>query len=283
MIQLCECPRDAMQGINTFIPTEVKVHYMNLLLQVGFHRLDFGSFVSPKAIPQLRDTRDVVEKLDLNTTQTQLLAIIANERGAREAAVFEGISVLGFPFSLSETFQQRNTNASRAQALNRIKAIAEVCFASGKIPLVYLSMGFGNPYGDPWDPDIALYYTQKLQEAGIREIMIADTTGVSSVDKIRALFPQLQAACPEITFGLHLHSEAGSSYAKVKAALEAGCHKFDSALRGFGGCPMAEDELVGNIATETILQVLEDTHQPYPYNQKAWQEALLYSTQVFTQ
>lgn len=281
MIQVCECPRDAMQGIPNFIPTEVKIQYLNLLLQVGFYRLDFGSFVSPKAIPQMRDTAALVDRLNLQDSNTQLLAIVANERGAREAAAYDSISVLGFPFSLSETFQQRNTHASREEALKRTEIIADICFKANKTPLVYLSMGFGNPYGDPWSPEIAIHYTHRLQDMGIQEIRIADTTGVSDIHKIKHLFPQLQNHFPKLTFGLHLHSDPATSLAKIETALAVGCKHFDSALRGFGGCPMAEDVLVGNIATETIMHLMQENNQVLPFNMDAWNQAVLFSTQVF--
>lgn len=283
MLELTECPRDAMQGISGFIPTETKAEYLNLLLRVGFTRLDFGSFVSPRAIPQMQDTAEVIPRLNMSGTSTQLLAIVANKRGAEEASEHEIISVLGFPFSLSETFQIRNTNASREEALKRTEEIVEICLDRGKIPLVYLSMGFGNPYGDPWSPEIAVKYTGLLRDMGVQEIRIADTTGLSDAETIQRLFPLLGEAFPDLSLGVHLHSDPAGSYSKSEAAYQAGCRKFDSALRGFGGCPMARDELVGNISTETMFALARDktAADGLNYDWDAWEEALLYSSRIF--
>jgi len=284
-IAITECPRDAMQGIIPFIPTEKKIHFLNLLLRVGFDRLDFGSFVSPKAIPQLRDTAEVLAGLDPDAgRETDLLAIIANARGALEAASHERIRFLGFPFSVSETFQLRNTNSTREQSLDRVKEIVEICAANNKIPLVYLSMGFGNPYGDEWNEHIVAEYTEKLCGMGVRHLALADTVGDSTPEKIKQLYPFLSGEFEDVEWGIHLHSTPQESQGKIRAALEAGCHRFDTALRGFGGCPMAEDELVGNIATENLLTALSSGEfsslQP-DLNMEAWATAMEYSWEVF--
>ena len=247
-----------MQGIVPFIPTEKKIHFLNLLLKVGFDRLDFGSFVSPKAIPQLRDTAEVLAGLDPEVGQgTDLLAIIANVRGAQEAAKYERIRFLGFPFSVSETFQLRNTNSTREQSLDRVAEIVEICAANDKTPLVYLSMGFGNPYGDVWNEHIVAEYTERLYQLGVRHLALADTVGDSSPEKITQLYPFLRGEFQGVEWGIHLHSTPQESQGKIEAALEAGCWRFDTALRGFGGCPMAEDHLVGNLATEHFVHHLE--------------------------
>ena len=282
MIKITECPRDAMQGIKTFIPTEVKVHYLNLLLKVGFDRLDFGSFVSPKYTPQMQDTADVVDLLETEGNSTTLLAIIANLRGAQDAVQFEKIGILGFPFSISESFQIRNTNSSREQSLKIVEEVSTLCSKNNKIPLVYLSMGFGNPYGDAWSLDLVADYTEKLIKLGIHEIMLSDTTGESDPEKIRQLFPFLKNSFPTISLGLHLHSAPDDTDGKLHAALDVGCTRFDAALRGFGGCPMAKDTLVGNIATERLITLLDERKIPHQLNKEAWNNAMAYSQQVFS-
>jgi hydroxymethylglutaryl-CoA lyase len=255
-MKIIECPRDAMQGLAEFIPTEQKILYINKLLRVGFDTVDFGSFVSAKAIPQLRDTTDVLRHLDLSATQTKLLAIVANTRGAEDAAKFEAINYLGFPLSISETFQKRNTNKSIAEALNTVEEIQNICVGSGKTLVTYISMGFGNPYGDPYNLDLVSKFSDVLFTMGIKIISLADTIGVSSPENITFLFRSLSQQFPEVEFGAHLHSSPGKAMEKIVAAYDAGCRRFDGAIRGFGGCPMAEDVLVGNIATETILEFL---------------------------
>lgn len=270
-----------MQGIKTFIPTDVKVHYLNLLLKVGFDRLDFGSFVSPKATPQMRDTSQLVNRLDTNSSKTSLLAIIANLRGAQDAIKYNKIKILGFPFSISETFQLRNTNSTRSQSLKSITEITKLCVDNDKIPLVYLSMGFGNPYGEDWNADIVSEYTQKIIDLGVNEIMLSDTTGESTVETIEYLFPLLKKTFPTTSLGLHLHSKAEDTDAKLQAAINVGCTKFDTALRGYGGCPMAKDDLVGNIATENLIALLNKNNLPHQLNMEAWIEALAYSWKVF--
>jgi hydroxymethylglutaryl-CoA lyase len=270
-----------MQGIHHFIDTDVKAAYLNLLLAVGFDTLDFGSFVSPKAIPQLRDTREVLEKLDLSLTRTKLLAIVANLRGVEEAVVYPEISYLGFPFSISETFQQRNTNSSIAQSLDTVKRMLDLCDTAGKEAVVYLSMGFGNPYGDEWTEDIVLARAEELIGCGVKILSLADTTGVSTPTQIRRLLPLLTEAFKETEIGLHLHSTPAERKEKIAAALDSGCRRIDSALKGFGGCPMAADDLTGNIATEAVISMLEDRNIDTGLDMDKWQEALLYSTKVF--
>lgn len=282
MIKITECPRDAMQGIKEFIPTEVKIQYLNLLLKVGFHRLDFGSFVSPKYTPQMKDTSEIVNLLETDTSETQLLAIIANLRGAEDAVKFDQISVLGFPFSISETFQNRNTNSTREQSLTTVDQISKLCTKNNKVPLVYLSMAFGNPYGDEWNLDLLAHYTEKLKNLGITELMISDTTGEAKPAAIETVFPFLSKNFPSLSFGLHLHSKKEESKLKLASAIKAGCTRFDTALRGFGGCPMAKDDLIGNIATEALFELLNNSNLPNNINQKAWEQALLYSHKVFT-
>lgn len=252
-IQLVECPRDAMQGWKHFIPTEEKISYLNQLLKVGFHTLDFGSFVSPKAIPQMADTKEVLAGLDLSKTDTRLLAIIANLRGAQEAAAFKEIDYLGFPFSVSETFQQRNTNSSIAQSFDKVTQIQEICLKTKKELVIYLSMGFGNPYGDEWSEQIVLDWAAKIAAEGVKIISVADTVGLATPEQVYTITNYLVKQLPEVLIGVHLHSSPFEWQPKVDAALEAGCIRFDGALKGIGGCPMANDDLVGNIDSEKVL------------------------------
>jgi len=281
MIKLTECPRDAMQGLHDFVPTDIKVHYINLLLQVGFDTIDFGSFVSPKAIPQMRDTAEVLAKLDLGNSHSKLLAIIANYRGAEDAAKFDKITYLGFPFSISETFQQRNTNSSVAESFETVKRINELCDTHNKQLLVYLSMGFGNPYGDEWSAGIVEYWADKLVNEGIGTISLADTLGTSTPEKIKAIYPALVSRFPQTEFGMHLHSTPNTSFEKIKAAFDSGCKRFDSALKGYGGCPMAADDLTGNIATENVISFLQDQGVELNLNMEKWGEAMAYATNIF--
>lgn len=257
-MKIIECPRDAMQGIKEFIPTEKKIEYINSLLKVGFDTIDFGSFVSPKAIPQMRDTAKVIEGLDISYGNTKLLAIIANERGADDACDFEEIEYLGFPFSISEEFQRRNTNSSIEESFDRVRDIQEICGIYNKQLVVYISMAFGNPYGEKWDPEIVAKWIDQLEEEGIDIFSLADTTGISSPESIKYLYKNLIYDYPTLEIGIHLHSTPENAQEKIRAALEVGCNRIDSAIRGFGGCPMAEDELVGNISTENVLAVLNE-------------------------
>jgi len=261
-MKLIECPRDAMQGLPDFIPTAAKTAYLNALLRVGFDTLDFGSFVSPKAIPQLRDTAEVLAGLDLGHTKTRLLAIVANQRGAETAARHPEISCLGFPLSVSETFQRRNTNQTTAQALADVAALHNLCERTGKTLVAYLSMGFGNPYGDAWGPEIVADFTRHLAALGVRVVALSDTVGSGTAATIAPLFAALIAAYPGIEFGAHLHTTPGTWREKVAAAYGAGCRRFDGAIGGIGGCPMAADELTGNMATENLVAYLAEQGEP---------------------
>jgi len=280
-VQITECPRDAMQGIHNFIPTEIKATYTNLLLQVGFDTIDFGSFVSPKAIPQMQDTAQVLQKLYLSNSRSKLLAIVANYRGAEEAAQHEEITYLGFPFSISETFQQRNANTSIAEAFEIVKRIKALSDTKGKKLLVYLSMGFGNPYGDEWHNDIVLRWAKKLVDEGIEYISLADTIGIAAPEQIEGLFSSLSENFKETTWGVHLHSTSDTWRHKIEAAYKSGCKRFDTALKGYGGCPMAKDELTGNIATENVISYLRDQNIDLGLNLDKLREAMDYSGKVF--
>lgn len=281
MIHITECPRDAMQGIEEMIPTATKVSYLNALLQVGFDRLDFGSFVSPKAVPQLADTAEVLAGLELAETETDLLAIVANMRGAHDALSHPEIAFLGYPFSISETFQLRNTRKTIAQSLSLLEEMQTACVAKDRTLLVYLSMGFGNPYGDPWSPEIAAEWTEKLVQLGIRHIALADTVGSADPATIKPLFETLLAAYPHTEFGAHFHAAPQHRAAKIQAAWEAGCRRFDVAMKGFGGCPFAEDELVGNIATESLLAWAADQGIETALRPAAMQVAMNTANRVF--
>ena len=257
-VKLIECPRDAMQGIHEFIPTDVKVDYLNGLLKVGFDTIDIGSFVSPKAIPQMADTAEVLERVALENSKSKLLVIVANERGAEDAAKQERVNYLGYPFSISETFQQRNTNTSIEGSWVRTAAIAEIARKANKELIVYISMAFGNPYGDQWDAEIAIHWTDRLvNELGVRIIALSDTVGIASPDAIHAMFTSLIPELPLVEFGAHLHARLDNWKPKVDAAWNAGCRRFDGALKGYGGCPMADDDLVGNLAMELFVGDLE--------------------------
>jgi len=259
--KIIECPRDAMQGWKTFIPTEKKIEYLQALLKVGFDTLDFGSFVSPKAIPQMADTRQVLEKLDLSASNTKLLAIVANTRGAEEACLHPEISYLGFPFSVSETFQRRNTNSSIPESLLRVEEIQSLCSKTNKQLVIYISMGFGNPYGDPYSEEIVYAWVEKLVSRGIGTISLADTVGLANPDQVFSVTSKLIGALPGTEIGVHLHSRPDNWRAKIEAALRAGCLRFDGALKGFGGCPMAEDELVGNMNTEWLIDYFQSMNR----------------------
>lgn len=255
-MHLTECPRDAMQGLTRFIPTQDKIRYLNALLRVGFDVLDFGSFVSPKAVPQMRDTAEVLAGLDLTSTQTKLLAIVANQRGAEQAVSYEPIRYVGFPLSVSETFQQRNTNRSIAEAMTDVAAMHNLCQQTDKELVVYLSMGFDNPYGDPYSPALMLDFTARLTDLGIRNIVPSDTVGTATPAAIEDLFNELSDAFPHHKFGAHLHALPGEAPAKIRAAVDAGVSRLEGAIGGLGGCPMAADSLTGNLPTEAILDTL---------------------------
>lgn len=281
MIKLIECPRDAMQGIATFIPTETKAAYLNQLLRVGFDTLDFGSFVSPKAIPQMRDTPEVLELLDLSQTRTKLLAIVANVRGAQDAAAYEQIRFLGYPFSISETFQVRNTNATIEESLERVREIQEICLSTGKELVLYISMGFGNPYGDPWNAGIAQRWVEKLAALGIRIFQLSDTIGVATPASIRYLFSNLIDVYPELEIGAHFHTLPQTWQEKVEAAYACGCKRFDGAIKGYGGCPMAKDDLTGNMPMENLLYFFRDKQESLGLDEAAFQVAMDMAVEVF--
>jgi len=257
-IKLIECPRDAMQGIHEFIETDKKVAYINSILKCGFDTVDFGSFVSPKAIPQMRDTAEVLGRLDLSSTRSKLLAIVANARGAQDAVEFEEITYLGFPFSISETFQQRNTNSSIKESLTRVEEIQDLCYRNKKQMVVYVSMAFGNPYQDEWSAEVAINWTKRLAQMGIKIIALSDTVGVSNPENITYLFSKLIPEFPGIEIGAHLHTTPDTWQEKIDAAYKSGCRRFDSAIKGYGGCPMATDKLTGNMATENMLHYLKE-------------------------
>jgi hydroxymethylglutaryl-CoA lyase len=280
-MKVIECPRDAMQGMNKFIPTKRKIDYINQLLKVGFDTIDFGSFVSPKAIPQMRDTTEVLAGLALNDTTSKLLAIVANTRGAEEAAKYDSIQYLGFPLSISETFQQRNTNKSIVEALNTLTEIQNICTKKGKQQVVYISMGFGNPYNDPYDVEVVGKFVDILSTLGIEIVSLADTIGVATPQQITYLFTSLSKSFSGIELGVHLHSNPASALEKVNAAYEAGCKRFDGAIMGFGGCPMAKDELVGNLATETILSYLQERKAVKGISEQAFLESLKLAGEIF--
>jgi len=280
-VKLVECSRDAMQGLSHFVPTDLKIRYLNALLQVGFDTLDFGSFVSPKAVPQLRDTAQVLAGLDVSQTQTKLLAIVGNRRGAEEALTFEQIQYVGFPLSVSETFQQRNTNKTIAQAFDEVEFIQQHCLQAGRELVVYVSMGFGNPYGDPYSTELVAEFSNRLVQLGVRIIAPSDTVGSSTPEAIESLFRHLIDQFPQIEFGAHLHSRPGQTASKVRAALRAGVCRIDGALRGFGGCPMAADELTGNLPTEEIIQALAQEGLDLPIYPEALQKAMTLSAEVF--
>ena len=280
-IQLVECPRDAMQGWKKLIPTPQKIEYINALLKVGFDTIDFGSFVSAKAIPQMADTKKVVAHLDMDTGKSKLLAIIANTRGAKESLPYEKITCLGFPFSVSPTFQKRNTNSTIGESFLMVEEIQNLCIQHKKQLVVYISMGFGNPYGDIYHEDLVMQWVGKLIGLKINIISIADTVGLASPVQVSSLLEKLIKAHPAEIIGVHLHSTAVNRKQKIEAAFNAGCKRFDGALKGIGGCPMANDELVGNINTEFLVSYLEEKKVLPPLNKRAFDDALVMANQIF--
>lgn len=280
-MKIIECPRDAMQGFVHFIETPVKIKYLNLLLQAGFDTLDFGSFVSPKAIPQLRDTEEVLASLDLSATATKLLAIVANVKGAEMAVKHKEIRYLGFPFSISETFQQRNTNSSIADSLVTVARIQELCKQHGKELVIYISMGFGNPYGDEWNAEIASHWTSKMVDMEVKIISLSDTIGIANKESIAYMFSNMIQAFPQVEFGAHLHTQPHNWHEKIDAAYKNGCRRYDGAIKGFGGCPMAADELTGNMPTENIIAYMEQAGEQLHLNTAVFDEAMAMSSQVF--
>jgi len=281
-IKLIECPRDAMQGLHDFIPTETKVKYINQLLKVGFDTIDFGSFVSPKAIPQMKDTKEVLSQLDLSNTNSKLLAIVANERGANDAVQFDEINYLGFPFSISKTFQKRNTNATIEESLFKVEAMQNLAQKNKKELVVYLSMAFGNPYADKWDVDIVAKWSEKLhQQFNINILALSDTIGVSTPKTLDYLFTNLIKEFPKVEFGAHLHSTPETALEKVVSAYNAGCRRFDGAIKGFGGCPMAKDELTGNMPTEIMLDYFNANHITTAINSDELKKSMELAVNVF--
>ena len=279
-VQLIECPRDAMQGLHGFIPTDQKVEYINALLKCGFHTLDCGSFVSPKAIPQMRDTAEVLDRID-DSGSTKLSVIVANSRGAKDACAHDRVDILGFPFSVSDQFQRRNTNASREEALERIKKVKDLCDSNDKELLIYLSMAFGNPYGEVWDAEIVAEWTMKMAKLGINLFMPSDTIGSSGQESITAVYSLLSSEFPNLQIGAHLHTTPDSWKEKVEAAWNSGCRRFDSAIKGYGGCPMAKDDLTGNMPTENVIGYLEDIGVDAGIDQTAWLNAMTLATATF--
>lgn len=283
-VKITECPRDAMQGFHTYIPAEVKAAYINQLLKCGFDTIDAGSFVSPKAIPQMRDTAEVLRMLDLRADSPRLLAIVANVRGATEALAFDEIACLGYPFSVSETFQLRNTNAGMEESLARVEEISTLCLQARKKLVVYISMAFGNPYGDPWHPDLVTTWCNKLSsETGVKVLLLSDTVGSGTPETISSLFSTIIPALPGVETGAHLHAVPADVKAKVAAAYSAGCRQFDAAIKGLGGCPMAADKLTGNMDTELMLDYFAENEIPTAIDHTEFGKAVQLAAQTFPQ
>ncbi|MFM7662834.1 MAG: hydroxymethylglutaryl-CoA lyase [Bacteroidota bacterium] len=281
-LKIIECPRDALQGMVDFVPTEKKVSYINQLLLCNFDTIDFGSFVSPKAIPQMRDTADVLSQLDLSSSNSKLLAIIANERGAEDACTFDEINYLGYPFSVSEEFQKRNTNSTIEETLSRVEFIQNNCILSNKKLVIYLSMGFGNPYGEKWSPELVLTWTERLVTLfGIDIIAISDTIGSAKKEDIKFLYEILIPELPQIEFGAHMHVRPENAKEIIQTAFDAGCRRFDGAIRGFGGCPMAKDDLTGNVPTEIMLDYFQENSIPTSIDMQSFENAMKVSTSIF--
>jgi hydroxymethylglutaryl-CoA lyase len=281
-IKIIECPRDAMQGMQEFVPTNNKITYINSLLKCGFDTIDFGSFVSPKAIPQMKDTAEVLSKLDLTKSKSKLLAIVANERGAEDACSFDEINYLGFPFSVSQEFQKRNTNSTIEESLKKVENIQNSVIKYGKDLVLYLSMGFGNPYGEHWSPDLVLSWSEKLVTLfGIKIIAISDTIGSAKKEDIQYLFRTLIPELPQVEFGAHMHVRPENTHEIISSAYEAGCRRFDGAVRGFGGCPMAKDDLTGNVPTERMLDYFRAQNIQTGVRQMEFENAMKLSTIIF--
>jgi hydroxymethylglutaryl-CoA lyase len=280
-IKIIECPRDAMQGMHQYIPAPEKARYINQLLKVGFDTIDFGSFVSPKAIPQLRDTAEVLSLLDLSQTSSKLLSIVANVRGAEQAGAFEEIRYIGFPFSISETFQLRNTNSSIEESIETLQEINEVCHQKNKEIVVYLSMGFGNPYGDMWNVDICAKWVERMYDMGIKIIALSDTIGIANAESISYLFSKLTPAYPHIEIGAHFHTKPNEWREKIDSAYKAGCRRFDAAVKGYGGCPMAKDDLTGNMPTENLLYYFDERNIDLELDEMAFIRAFSVANEIF--
>jgi len=280
-IKIIECPRDAMQGWKNFISTGEKIEYINSLLEVGFDTIDFGSFVSPKAIPQMADTKEVIQGIRVQGTSTKLLAIVANVRGAEEASVYNEITYLGFPFSVSETFQQRNTNSSILESLDRVEEIQNICTSNNKRLVIYISMGFGNPYGDIYSEEIVFSWVSKIVELGIKTVSLADTVGLAKPEQVYSMTKYLIGQLPQVEIGVHLHSRPDNWKEKLDAAVNAGCRRFDGALNGFGGCPMANDDLVGNMRTEWMIDLFKKKKILNDFNEAALAKSLQLASEIF--
>ena len=280
-MKIVECPRDAMQGIHDFIPTKKKIEYINSLLKIGFDTIDAGSFVSAKAIPQMRDTPEVLNSLDLSSTNSKLLAIVANKRGGEEAAKFEQITYMGYPFSVSEIFQKRNTNKTIRESEELVQELIQICDKAGKELVVYISMGFGNPYGEEWNVNIVEEWCARLAEKGVKILSLSDTIGTSNPESIEYLFKTLIPALPAVEFGAHLHTTPDTWREKVQAAYDNGCRRFDGAIKGFGGCPMAADDLVGNMPTEKLLSFAQENGVANNVNMLAFESAYNRALQIF--
>ena len=280
-VKIIECPRDAMQGLKDFIPTEKKIQYIQALLRVGFDTIDFGSFVSAKVIPQMQDTAEVLQSLDLSQTQSKLLAIVASSRGAEDAAQYQAIDYLGFPFSISENFQMRNTHKTIAESVVALQEILEIAQNNNKEVVTYLSMGFGNPYGDPWNVDIVGEWSERLAQMGVKIISLSDTIGSSTPEVIDYLFSHLIPQYPHIEFGAHLHTTPNKWFEKLDAAYQAGCRRFDGAIQGFGGCPMAKDDLVGNMPTEKLLSYFTSKKVDANLNALSFESAYNEASKIF--
>ncbi len=281
-LKLIECPRDAMQGIKNFIPTDLKVQYLQLLLECGFDTLDFGSFVSPKAIPQMQDTAEVLSRLDLSRTNSKLLAIVANYRGAEDACQHPEIDYLGYPFSISENFQMRNTHKTISESVELLKKILDLASTHNKEVVAYLSMGFGNPYGDPWSVEVVAEWTEKLAQMGVQILSLSDTVGTSDAKTIDYLFKNLIPQFPKIEFGAHLHTTPTTWHEKVNAAFTAGCRRFDGAIQGFGGCPMAKDQLTGNMPTEKMISYFNQHKIDHGVAMARFESSYNIATSIFT-
>jgi hydroxymethylglutaryl-CoA lyase len=280
-VKIIECPRDAMQSIKTFIPTNTKLSYLQSVVDVGFDVVDIGSFVSPKAIPQLSDTSIIIDSIDLSNSNSELLVIVANKKGALNASKFEKIDFLGYPFSISENFQMRNTNKTIKESEGELAEIISIAKKVNKRVVVYLSMCFGNPYGDPWNLDIVNHWVYKLSKMGVNDISLSDTIGTSNPESIKSIFNSVLKNHSDIEFGAHLHSDSVSWYNKVDSAFQAGCRRFDGAIKGFGGCPMASNKLVGNMPTEKILSYLNDKKISNNVNSLRFESCYNQSLEIF--
>lgn len=282
MIKITECPRDAMQGIKEFIPTKLKVEYLDSILKVGFDVVDIGSFVSPKAIPQMADTKEVLKQIDFKNSSSKLLTIVANKRGAEDAVQYDEVTYLGFPFSISETFQKRNINSTIQDSLRRLDEVQNLCIKHNKKMMTYLSMAFGNPYEDEWSKHIVSHWAEKLMhEFGVKNLALSDTIGVSNKKTITDLFNKVIPEFPAVNIGAHLHTTPTTWEEKIEAAIQSGCTNFDSAIKGYGGCPMAKDDLTGNMATENLIGYLNKNNLAHNLNEEAFGEAMLISNKVF--